>query len=61
MAAGFSPDPEKSQGALPNMHEHMVFNAVHNPRVCSQATADRWSQYMVKLEMTQWSNVDQSN
>jgi len=61
VAAGYSPDPEKSQGALPNMHEHMVFNAVHNPRVCTQATADRWSQYMVKLEMTQWSNADQSN
>jgi len=61
MSAGYSPDPEKSQGALPNMHEHMVFNAVHNPRVCSQEMVDRWSQYMVKLEMTQWSNAEQSN
>ena len=61
MSAGYSPDPEKSQGTLPNMHEHMVFNAVHNPRACSQATADRWSQYMVRLEMTQWSNAEQSN
>jgi hypothetical protein len=61
MSAGYSPDPEKSQGTLPNMHEHMVFNAVHNPRTCSQATADRWSQYMVRLEMTQWSNAEQSN
>jgi hypothetical protein len=57
----YSPDPEKSQGALPNIHEHMVFNNEKNPLHCSPAVQDRYNQYMAKMEMTQWANVDQSN
>jgi hypothetical protein len=49
----YSPDPEKSQGALPNIHEHMVFNNEKNPRHCSPAVQDRYNQYMAKMEMTQ--------
>jgi len=61
IASNFSADPEKSQGALPNLHEHMVFNHAQNPRLCSPAVQDRFAQYMVRLEMSQWATVDQSS
>jgi len=48
-------------GALPNLHERMVFNHKQNPRLCPLAVQDRFAQYMARLEMTQWATVDQLN
>jgi len=61
MNTGYSPNSKKSQGALPNMHEHMVFNSEKYPRHCMPAMQECFTQYMVKMEMTQWANVDQLN
>jgi len=61
IASSYCPDPEKSQGALPNLAEHMVFNHDKNPRGCTLPVQERFSQYMAKLQMTQWANVDQSS
>jgi len=61
IASNYCPDPEKTQGALPNLQEHMVFSHDKNPRGCSRATQLRYQQYMAALEMTQWASIDQSN
>ena len=61
IASSYCPDPEKSQGALPNLAEHMVFSHDKNPRGCTLPVQERFSQYMAKLQMTQWANVDQSS
>jgi len=53
IASNYCPDPEKTQSALPNLQEHMVFSHDKNPRGCSRATQLRYQQYMAALEMTQ--------
>ena len=58
---GASIDPEKSQGALPNLHEHMMFSYDHNKKQGVQASTQlKFAQYMDKLEMSQWASADQS-
>jgi hypothetical protein len=61
VSASYCPDPEKSQGATPNLNEHVVFNHRLNSPLCSQAVQDKFQRYMNKLQMTQWINADQSN
>jgi len=61
IASNYCPDPEQTQGALPNLQEHMVFNHDKNPRGCSLAVELRYKQYMAALEMTQWASIDQSS
>jgi hypothetical protein len=61
IASNYCPDPEKTQGALPNLQEHMVFSHDKFPAGCSRATQLRYQQYMAALEMTQWASIDQSN
>jgi len=61
IASNYCPDPEKTQGALPNLNEHMVFNHERNPQGCSLPVELRYKQYMAALEMTQWASIDQSN
>ena len=61
MSASYCPDPEKSQGATPNLSEHVVFNHTLNSATCSQAVQDKFQRYMNKLQMTRWINADQSN
>jgi len=61
MSASYCPDPEKSQGATPNLNEHVVFNHALNSAACSVAVQDKFQRYMNKLQMTQWVNADQSN
>ena len=57
---GASIDPEQSHGALPNLHEHMVFSNDHNNKNVSLATQLKFERYMGILEMTQWASSDQS-
>ena len=57
---GASIDPEKSQGGLPNLHEHMVFSNDHAAKICPPATQAKFERYMTRLEMTQWASADQS-
>ena len=56
-----SPDPEKSNGALPDINRHMVFNHSLNPELCPLAVQEKYQEYMRTLQVTQWANVDQSN
>jgi len=60
VGAVMSPDPEKSQGDIPNIKEHVVFNSQMNPRLATPAVQDKFNQYMSQLGMTQWMNADQS-
>ena len=56
-----SPDPEKSNGALPDINRHMVFNHSLNPELCPLSVQEKYQEYMRTLQVTQWANVDQSN
>ena len=57
---GASIDPEKSQGGLPDLQDHMVFSHTHNPKLCPLSTHQKFDRYMTRLEMTQWASADQS-
>lgn len=55
-----SPDPQKDE-VLPDVAQHMVFNAQHCPAFCGPEQAAKYDQYMQRLNMFQWSSVDQSS
>ena len=57
---GASIDPEKSQGWLPDLQDHMVFSHTHNPKLCPLSAHQKFDRYMNRLEMTQWASADQS-
>ena len=59
VSGNLSIDPQKDE-TLPDISEHMVFNAHKCGQYCSQEQQAKYEQYMSRLGMNMWTSLDQT-
>lgn len=60
VSGNITPDPQKDT-PLYGMDEARVFDHVACPALCTPEIAQKYQQYMTRLEMHQWASIDQNS